>query len=108
MYLIELIEHLKTIPKAEALIREKIPGVDFDMVELYMKGSIGPAAEIAFFDADNIPLELIIEIEGVKYENLFPLYLIQEMVAEFVESYDNRLSNQEIAQRILDYRENDA
>lgn len=107
MTLIELIEQLKTLPKAEALAKQQIPGVEYDLVELYMKDSLSFESEIAFFDVDTIPGHLIIEIDGIKYENLFSLNLIQEMVEEYVEEYPN-WSNLDIAKRIMEYRHNDA
>ncbi|WP_142685317.1 hypothetical protein [Chitinophaga polysaccharea] len=108
MKLIELIDHLKTASKAQQLISAQIPDVDFDQVEVYMKDHCGLNAEIAFFDADKIPGNLIIEVEGIKYENLFPLYMVQEMVEDYVQEFGNSVSDQEIAQKILDYREHDA
>lgn len=107
MNLIELIDHLKTSLKAEQLINQQIPGVEFDLVELYMKDSLGFESEIAFFDVETIPGNLIIEIDGIKYENLFSLSEIQEIVEQYVEEYPN-WSDLDIAKRILEYRLNDA
>lgn len=108
MKLIELIDHLKTVSKAQQLIKTQIPDVDFDQVEVYMKDCCGLDSEIAFFDADEIPGDLVIEVDGIKYENLFPFYMVQEMVEEYVDKFGAGMTDLEIAQKILEYREHDA
>lgn len=107
MKLIELIDHLKTTSKAEQLISQLIPGVEFDLVEVFMIDHLSFESEIAFFNAEAVSDTIIIEIDGIKYENFFPLYLIQEMVEEYVEKYHNKLSNSDIGKRILEYRHTD-
>lgn len=108
MKIIELIPHLKSLNKAEALIKTAIPDVSLDVVEIYMKGEVALDSDIVLFDGDSIPLELKIIVEDIEYENLFPLYMAQEMVEEYVESFDDELSDMEIAKRLLHYRLNDA
>ncbi|WP_142685410.1 hypothetical protein [Chitinophaga polysaccharea] len=107
MKLIELIDHLKTASKAEQLRNQQIPDVEYDLVELYMKDSLSFESEIAFFDAETIPGYIIIEMDGIRYKNLFSLNLIQEMVEEYVAEYPN-WSDLDIAKRIMEYRINDA
>jgi hypothetical protein len=59
-----------------------------------------------FFNSNKIPPKLVIEIDGMKYENLFPLNLLQEMVEEYP-LLDKGLTDLEIAERIIDYRFNE-
>lgn len=108
MNLLEVIEHLKSIEKAEELIAVEIPTVEFGLVDVYLKEKLDINSEVKFFDVDAIPNNLDIEINGVKYVNLFPLPMVQEMVEEYVASNDAKLTNSEIAQRLLDYRIKDA
>lgn len=107
MYLVELIDHLKTASKAEQLRNQQIPEVEYVLVDLYMKDSIGLESEIAFIDVEAVPRTIIIELDGIKYENLFPLSEIQEIVEQYVEEHPD-WSNLDIAKRILEYRHNDA
>lgn len=107
MNITELVGHLKNVTQANELISVELPGVDYDLVELYMKEKVDLDSEIIFLDAETIPNDLIIELNGTKYENLFPFYLIQEMVEEYAADYPN-LSSLEVAERIINYRINDA
>jgi hypothetical protein len=108
MNIIELIPHLKDLEKAEALSFIMLPDIEFDLIELYMKDNLKLDSDIVSFDAESIPNELLIEIDGIKYENLFPLYMAQEMVEEYVNIYKNEISDLEIAEKLLDYRRKDA
>lgn len=108
MTIIELVPHLKSLSKAEVLSNSILLDIEFDLIELYMKESLKLDSDIVFFDAESIPNELLIEVDGIKYESLFPLYMAQEMVEEYDTLYKNQLSDLEIAKRLLDYREKDA
>lgn len=108
MNIIELIPHLKSLDKAEVLSNSILPNIEFDLVELYMKDNLKLDSDVVFFNAESIPNELLIEIDGTKYENLFPLYMAQEMVEEYVNIYKNELSDLEIANKLLEYRQKDA
>lgn len=107
MKIIELVNNLKNIEIAQLLIAKEIPYVEYDLVDLYMVDKISIDSEIVFFNAEKIPNKLVIEIEGVKYENLFPLNLIQEMVEEY-DKLDGKISDFEIANKLLEYRMKDA
>ncbi|GGZ35271.1 hypothetical protein GCM10007049_30870 [Echinicola pacifica] len=108
MNIIELIPYLKNLHKAESVSQVFLPDIEFDLVELYVKDKLALDSEVVFLDADSIPNELKIELDGVLHENLFPLYLAQEMVEEYVKTYNDELSDIEIAKRLLEYRINDA
>ena len=108
MNIIELIPHLKSLDKAEVLSNNILPNIEFDLVELYMKDNLKLDSDVVFFDAESIPNELLIEIDGTKYENLFPLYMAQEIVEEYVNVYKNEISDLEIAEKLLEYRQKDA
>lgn len=105
MNIIELVKHLKSFKQTENFITEYVPTIEYDLVDIYMTGKLGLDSEIAFFDAEKIPNRLIIDIDGIIYENLFPLNLAQEMVEELNVS---NLTDLEIAKRILEFREKDA
>jgi hypothetical protein len=107
MNLIELIKHLKSLDKAESFIERELPEIEYDLIDVYMVEKLGLNAEIAFFDAEIIPNRLIIQLEGVNYENLFPLNMLQEMVEDLIQGND-KITDEEIAKRLLEYREKDA
>jgi len=108
MNIIELIDHLKNPELAENFIKTILPDVEFDEIAIYMKDKVTLDAEISFFDAEAISYDLIMEINGERFESFFSLYQAQEMVEEYVTQYNPKLSNLEIAKRMLDYHLNDA
>lgn len=107
MNIIELIPDLKTIEKAEALMKAVALGIYFDTIDLYLKDKLALDSEIIFLDAETTPGTNIITIDDVEYKNLFPLYMAQEMVEAYVANHPE-LKDTEIAQRLLDYTINDA
>ncbi len=108
MKLIEFVKHLKNIEETEKLLSVELPNVEFGLVDIYLKETLSAESEVRFFDAETIPNNLVIEIDGVKYVNLFSLSLTQEMV----QAYDNlpgeQLSDLEIVGKLLEYRIKDA
>lgn len=107
MKLIELVDRLKTLDNAKAFIANELPNVEVDQVDIYLKESLDINAEVRFFDAETIPNTFLLELDGIKYVNLFPFYMLQEMVEDHTKLSD-KLSDAEIAKRILDYRIKDA
>jgi hypothetical protein len=108
MRLVELIKNLKSIQQAQELVSKEFPNVEFDLVELYMVNELSLESDIRFFDAEKIPNKLLIEVDGIKHVNFFPLYLAQEMVEDYTNLKDEKLSDEEIAKRMLKYRLKDA
>ncbi|GAA6766472.1 hypothetical protein AAFH68_24140 [Flavobacterium sp. CGRL1] len=107
MKLIELVKHLKSVEESEKFTSAELPDIEYDLIDMYMIEKVDIDSEIVFFDAEKIPNKLILEIEGIVYENLFPLNMAQEMVEEFVNS-NKRASDSEIVEFLINYREKDA
>jgi hypothetical protein len=107
MNIIELVKYLKSVEEAETFFSTEFPEVEYDLIDIYMIERLSLDSEIVFFDAEKIPNELIINIAGIIYENLFPANLAQNMVEEFV-AQNKRASDVEIAKQLLSYRQKDA
>ncbi|MCL9806924.1 hypothetical protein NAT51_15415 [Flavobacterium amniphilum] len=105
MNIVELVKHLKSFEEAESFVNESLPDIEYDLVDIYMVDKLGLGSEIIFFDAEKMPNRLIVEIGGITYENLFPLNLAQELVEEFSQK---KITDTQIAERLLEYREKDA
>jgi hypothetical protein len=108
MKLINLIDHLKNLSKTEELTETELPNVEFGQIDTYLEGSMDIESEVVFFDAEKIPDDVMIEVNGIKYINLFPLPMLQEMVEEYHNTYGEKMQDFEIAKNILDYRIKDA
>ncbi|WP_394775812.1 hypothetical protein [Flavobacterium sp.] len=107
MKLIELVKHLKSVKESEEFTSTQLSDIEYDLIDMYMIEKVDLDSDIVFFDAEKIPNKLILEIEGVTYENLFPLNMAQDMVDEFV-SGNASASDLEIAEFLINYREKDA
>lgn len=107
MKLIELVKHLKSIKECEKFTSTQLSDIKYDLIDMYMIEKFDLESVIVFFDAEKIPTKLIIEIEGVTYENLFLLNMAQDMVEEFA-STNASASDLEIAEFLINYREKDA
>ncbi len=106
MKLLELIPFLKTFNEAERCAKKQLPDTEFDLIQLYMKNGIDIESDIAFFDGDIIPGNMLIEVNGIQYVSLFPLYMAQEIVEAHIT--ENMFNNCEIAERMIEYRIYDA
>ncbi len=108
MKLIEAIEYLKTTSGTEDLLSNELPDTEIDLADVYLRDTLDSDSEIKIFNAEEIPNLLEIEIEGIKYINLFPLNVLQEMVMEYFDKFNHQLTNKEIVLKLLDYRNKDA
>ena len=108
MNLIEIIQYFRREGSARVLMAEVLPNVEVDQIDVYLKGNLDLNAEVNFFDVETIPNDLLIEINGIKYINLFPFFMLQEMIEDYSNLTDQVLSDIDIAKRLLDYRIKDA
>jgi len=108
MNVIELVSRIRTLEQAENLARGEYPELDFRQVDIYLEEVLSIVSEVKLFDAESIPNDSEIEIDGKRFVNLFPLAMAQEMVEDFSNAYSNILSDKEIADRLINYRINDA
>jgi len=108
MIFFEIIGHLKSIEKAQNFIKSELLNAEFDQIDTCLKGSLEVRSEVRFFDAETIPSSLLVEIDREQLVNLFPLNLLQEMIEEYENIPGRKLTNLEIARKILEYRMKDA
>ncbi|MDR2270405.1 MAG: hypothetical protein LBF27_05800, partial [Sphingobacterium sp.] len=89
------------------LYKEFNANVESEALIVCLKDSLDLNSEIEIYGIEETDGDLIFEKDGNKYVELFPLDSVQEMVGEYVDTYKG-ISNTEIAERLLDYRLNDA
>ena len=105
MNLVDFIEYLKDDKKAAQYVEKHYPGVDYYDAEVYLKGALSIESELAIFDGEKIEGMIEMEVNKEKYYNLFSLDLLVEVYEDYSKFSG---SEREIAQRIIDYRINDA
>jgi hypothetical protein len=109
MKLIDLIEALRSPETATRLAEKELPGIEYNCVDTYMENEIDLESEIRFFDGENIPPPgMYIQVDGIKYVNLFPLTMAQDMVEDFEKDQGKNFDILVVAKRMLHYRIYDA
>ncbi len=104
MKFIEFIKYLKN-NETEQFMNQHYSDIDYYDAEVYLKDSLNKESELAIFDGEKIEGLIEMEVNNEKYYNLFTL----DLLVEVFEDYSN-LSNSdtEIADKIINYRINDA
>jgi len=107
MNLLKAISYLKNQGGSAQMIIEESIDIDPDFLSLFMIEKLHVDSEIVFFDYDNIPPKNEFELDGVKYVELFPLSLLEDLISDFsaLPEYNTDLK---LAKRLLKYRINDA
>lgn len=108
MKLFEVIQKLKTVDEAEKLMAIELSGLEMGLIDVYLIDKLDINSNVKFFDVDTIPNNLEIVVDDVKYVNLFPLTILQEMVEDYSNQLTPQLTNKEIARKLIEYREKDA
>jgi hypothetical protein len=107
MKLIDVVEALRNPDTAVQLAEKELPGVEFLVLDMYMKDELDLNSDIRFFDAEKMS-GLYLDIDGIKYVNVFPLTMAQELVGDFMKLYGPDATNETLAKRLFQYRLNDA
>jgi hypothetical protein len=108
MNLIELVDLLRNPDVGEKTISEQFPGLDLDQIDVYMRSALDTGSTLRLLNAEAIPNQLEILLEGVSYVNLFPLYMVREFIDDYLGSIDESATSAEIARRMILYRLKDA
>lgn len=94
---------------AGKLVASVLPDAEFRQVDIYLKGGLSADSEVKFIDGDveGAPETLYAQIDGEHYENLFPVYMLQEFVQDVYEQ-DRSKTDEDLTKRVLHYRIYDA
>lgn len=108
MKLTELISILFNPEKLEKLI--SVLGLDTESEALlvYMEEDLYITADIRIFEVEETEDELLFEKDGIKYIQLFPIEHIQNLIEFDLNMKNKGFSETQIAERLLEYRKNDA
>ena len=109
MKLEELVTYLMNPEQLEQLYKELGLNIDSESEPLliYMEGEIDLKSEIVFFESDETEDDLIFEKDGKRFVNLWDIdYVIY--LLEMLDLLDKGYTNIKIAQRLIEYRLNDA
>lgn len=106
MKLIEIIESLRNNMIGE-LIESNFVTIEYDLIDIYAINALGLESEYCFFNAEKVPCAKIFEEQGIKYENLCPLFMLEDLVSDFT-NQNHEISDLELAEQALNYIENDA
>lgn len=107
MKLTDVVEALRNPDTAAQLAEKELPGVEFLVLDMYMKDELNLNSDIKFFDAEKVH-GIHLEVDGIKYVNVFPLTMAQELVEDFMKLYGPDATNERLAEGLFEYRLNDA
>lgn len=108
MKLLELIKFLTNPEKLKELYQEQKLNTESEALLIYMKGTLSLESEVVFFEIEETEDDLIFEKEGIKFIQLFPLEYAVDLIESDLNLKNKGYSDFEIAERLLEYRKNDA
>lgn len=108
MKLVDLIRYLINPEQLEDLYQEQELSIESEALLIYMKGALDLESEITIFEIEETEDDLIFEMDGTKYFQLFPIDYAVELVESDLDLKNKGFSDLEIAKRLLEYRLKDA
>jgi len=105
MNLLEFITHLRNPSTIEDIVLKENRDIDIDYADIYLEESLSAYSNIYFFDAEQLDGKIEMELNGIKYVNLFPLDYLQDLFEEYSAPGDSDLDT---TNKILSFRMNDA
>ena len=106
MNLADLIEQINQ-SNTEQFLQNNSIDIEYDLIDIYAKEKLDINSEIEFFNAEEIPNEVFIEIEGVNYQNVCPLNMLEDIINDF-KIQNPKIDTFELTNKVLDYLEKDA
>lgn len=79
-----------------------------EVLLIYLKNALELDSEISIFEIEETEDDLVFEKEGVKYYQLFSIDYAIDLIENDLKLKNKGYSTREIAQRLLNYRLNDA
>ena len=105
MNLIDFVKYLGSSEKITQYMSEYYADIDYYDAEVYLKNSLSVESELAIFDGDKIEGMIEMHVNNEQYYNLFSLDLLVEVYEDYSSPTE---TDYEIAERIINYRINDA
>lgn len=107
MSLVELILSIQQ-GNTEKFLSENLIDIEYDLIDIYReKDKLNANSEIQFFNAEEIPNEVLIAVNGIEYENVCPLNMLEDLVHDFM-AVDSNLSSYDLTDKVINYLEKDA
>lgn len=108
MKLIELIKYLTNPELLEELFLEQGLNIESEVLLIYMEGDLDLTSDISILEIEETEDDLIFEKDGLQYIQLFPIDYAIDLIEFDLNMKDKGYSDLEIAERLLEYRKNDA
>ena len=108
MKYVDIIQYLISPKQLDDLYERIGAAKDSEALLIYMKGALDLESEIYIFAIEETGDYLIFEKDGCQYYQLFPVGHAVELIENDLDLKNKGYSATEVAQRLLDYRLNDA
>ncbi|MDR2002375.1 MAG: hypothetical protein LBQ74_05030 [Prevotella sp.] len=107
MNLENLVDYLVNPMKLNVLYKDLNLNLDSEAILIYMQDSLNIESKIFLFEIEETEDRIQYEKDGILYIQLFPVEYAAELLDDFSVNYSG-FSNFDIANRLLQYRINDA
>lgn len=81
---------------------------DSEAILMYAEAELDVESELRFFDIEVTDDEMVFSEDGIKYVQLFPLDHAIQLIESDLDLKDKGYSNEQIAQRLVEYAKKDA
>ncbi len=108
MKLEDLIAYFRKAGVFEDFCQDYSLDVEAEVIEVYMQKPFSLDSDLAFFEIEKTEGNIEHISDGVKYYNLFDFYYFLDMIEELKEGDNKKLSDKEVAERVLSYAIKDA
>lgn len=108
MKLAELISNLTSSERFKAMYEELGLNEESEALLIYLKEELDIEADITIFEIEETDDVLLFQKDGIQYIQLFPIAHVIDLIEFDLDLKDKGYSNIEIAQKLVDYRKNDA
>ena len=105
MNVVEFIPYLRDSEKIKQFLNQYYPEIDYYDAEVYLKATIDKESNIEIFDCEKIEGLIEMQHNDNKYYSFYSLDHLLDVFKSYSKTSDN---DSTIAQRIIDYRINDA
>ena len=108
MKLPELIKFLLDPDQLKALYQKLGVNSDSEALLIYLRETLSLESEISIFEIEETEDDIFFDKDGVQYVQLFAVNHAKDLIEFDLNLKDKGYSDVQIAQRLLDYRINDA
>lgn len=108
MTLTELINYFRATGNLKEFFENNSLDIESEVVEIYMKKPFNVENKIEFFEIEKTEGKIEFEADGIKFYNLIDFYSFLDFIEESKTQSQVKLTDKELAEKLLNYCIKDA